>query len=152
DIAFGTQVSHPGAGVKGDWSLSDIALDLLTLLKLTGSFWNFWNYFGEASVRADLRVGEMSLFKTEKYPFGFPTILYKDDREAALSLDSSIMQSTYTPESSGNAELDISFASLTINLTRTVASILNQLLRSLNHAADVEKLEDGVKALVNALT
>ncbi len=124
------------------WSLGDRVADIVSMLKVAADFWKLWNYFGEARLLVDLTVGELPLYKLTSAP-GFP-LSYNSD----WVLDGRGIKLSEEPYAAASASLDINFATLTNEMPDTVTHILNQLLRSMKHTANLATLKTSVRVLL----
>ncbi|MGB9245678.1 MAG: hypothetical protein WCC03_20190 [Candidatus Acidiferrales bacterium] len=137
-----TKIDVPQSG--DFWSLYDTIADLVFTLRTARSFWSLAGYFGEARVLAKLNVTGLKLFYADGRPHGFGSLFYGSDEAISRS---GITLSTQ-PREIGDAESDVTFASLAGDLSDTVTILANQLLRSLRHSVDLQKLRREVDQIV----
>jgi len=135
------------------WSLGDTLVDILLMLTVVRSFWKSWGFFGEAQLIVNLHVNDLPLYPdlaTEVWTQS-NVDLFQARQDFNASLRDSIV--SLNPSSSGmsggavgtiNSGLPVDAAA------DTVANIMNQLLRCLQHGADLSSLRRAVEIFFRA--
>jgi Putative DNA-binding domain len=138
DIAHATQLND------GDqWSLVDIVVYTILMLKLGARWWKSFNYFGDGVLSAELNVrglhlrrGNANQFLTSFNPgvgdFGMRSEILVEHAQRAES----------------QAYAEINSATMLDDIPRIVSAIMNPLLRSLGHAVLWSEFEDDVRIIV----
>ena len=141
EVALVTQVNVPISGVGNCWSLADVALNIAFLLCAANLLWEALDFYGEARVVCELKVGQLELYQGTK---GFYSIFYNSE----LYIVPSIIQGGTLSSSGASAELGTTFIARTSDLPGTVATITNQLLRELGYSIDLKALRAEVERLL----
>lgn len=170
EFGFATQTRFTTAGGGSSWSLCDVAFAIINTLLAVRSFWEAANYFGDGRLVAELCVGELGLYKLDRYPWGFGPLFYSRGKwpdqwpmtppnfreypfcssRASLPLDT-VSLSELKTDGSAKAEADLTYASLGHELPDVVALTLNQLVRSLKHAVNFNRLRQEIAHLVDGI-
>lgn len=147
DMGFITQTRWPISGARDAWSLYDLTVDFIETCKLAKQFWQNNSYYGAFRLEAQIRVHGLTLSVGQD---GFHPLYYERiGRVAALPLQRDILAIAKSPHSTaGDTSADSSFADLDLRLDEIVAGELNQLLRSLGHSAEIEKLKQAIRLLI----
>jgi hypothetical protein len=145
DVGYAIQINFGDIDGQPVWSLGDRIADLIWILRTAASFWNRFGFFGQARIVVDLDTTKLSLYRDEHLP-RFP-LLYRLD----LSLDGTAVELCAKPTAQGHASLDLNFAMLSHDLGETISNLLNQLLRSMGHSADMNSLRNSVNELIERL-
>jgi schlafen family protein len=146
DLGFITQVRWPCES-GNCWSLYDVVIDTICTIQAARSVWETAGYYEEAQLHADLTVTGLTLFAPDKYPHGFGSLFYGSDD----SIDRRCVLLSQQPNEVATADITLDFGSMTSGLARSVASIINQLVRGLKHAADLDKLSSQIEYLVDKM-
>jgi hypothetical protein len=152
DLAYARQVRIQGAeGENPAWSLGDIVADILLLMAVGRSLWRASGSYGEAQLVVSILVYELALstdLVTDAWSASSPTASNAiHDFNAALR-DSIVLNPQ--PSSSAGATSVFNSALPLDAITGTVANVINQLLRCLKHAADVNALRRAVENFIRA--
>jgi Schlafen, AlbA_2 len=147
DIGFLTETRWPISGEENVWSFYDLAADVVDVAGIAKQFWQGSGYYGGFRLEAQLRLSHL---KISVGPDGFHPLYYQRiGRMTALPLPREVLALAKNPYSGGDASADLSFADLDLSLDEIVAGVLNQLLRSLGHAATIEKLKVAIRPLIS---
>lgn len=126
------------------WSLYDLAVDLVSLLRGSREFWRSFGYFGSARLSVQLGIQGLTLHYDST---GFHPILYARRLSPSDAMARAAFDISSTPSEGAPAgELDISFAEGEAFL---VSRVVNQLMRTLGHAADLDALERSINAITS---
>lgn len=139
DIAYSARVSSGQVKGQAFWSLTDRAVDLICILRTAGTLWRRFGIFGEARIVTGLNTDKLRLYKGEN-PNHFPALAYKRD----WFFDGTGIDLSAEPSPNGHASLDINFATLNHDLPELLSNLLNQLLRSIGHTANLSELRTTV--------
>jgi hypothetical protein len=159
EFGFATQTKFTTTGDGSSWSLCDVAFAIVNTLLAVRSFWEAADYLGDGRLTAELCVRDLNLHKLDTYPGGFGPLFYSrgkwPDRwpiappnlreypfcRSDVSLPpNTVFLSELQSDGSARAEADVSYASFGLELPEVVALTLNQLVRSLKHTVDFNKL------------
>jgi|SRR5271157_4903541 len=122
------------------WSLCDLVIDLSLLLRASREFWGSFGYFGGAQLVVRLGIDGLSLHYD---PQGFHAIFYRPSgpiARDALAISPSPVTTRPLEE-----ELDVTFQT---DVVYVVSRIVNQLMRTQGHGADLPKLEQSIGAIL----
>ncbi|MGH9687994.1 MAG: AlbA family DNA-binding domain-containing protein [Candidatus Acidiferrales bacterium] len=140
DVAHATQIKY-----EDNWSLVDVVMYTILLLKLGAKWWTAFNYFGDGMLVATLAVPGLQLRRGASNQF----VKLFGPGEGDFAMDADVLTVQPYPQSSvSQAYVHVRSATLLDDLPRIVTSIMNPLLRSVGHAVDWEKFEDGVRNIV----
>lgn len=142
DLAYTTQTNSGQIKGQSFWSLGDRVADFICILRTASMLWGRFGIFGEARIVAGLDVTKLSLYKHESSDY-FPSFYRPDRIFGGTGID--LTGESY---SSGYASLDINFAILNHDLPELLSNLLNQLLRSLGHTADLNELRTSVNRFI----
>jgi hypothetical protein len=121
------------------WSLCDLAIDLSSLLRASRAFWRSFAYFGGARLVVRLGIGGLTLNYNHQ---GFHAIFYTPSGPIARD---AIVISPKPLETEMEVAEDVTFRT---DLIYLVSRIINQLMRTLGHSADLPKLEQSLGAIL----
>jgi hypothetical protein len=140
--AFGlvSQTAWPDATGGSRWSLCDLAIDLASLLRASRVFWEGFGYFGGARLLVRLGIEGVSLYHDGQ---GFHAILYAPS--GPIARDALAISPKPVATSPLEEGLDLTFQT---DVVYVVSRVVNQLMRSLGHSADLVKLEQSVGAVL----
>jgi hypothetical protein len=145
DVGFITQTKFPLPGTQGHWSLYDLAADLIAIAKMAKEFWQSTGYYGGFRLEAELQVRNLELSASSD---GFHPLYYQRlGRVVSFPLQRNMLAIVENPHSTGDASADFSYEDLNLCLDDIAASVLNELLRSLGHGPEIEKLKGAVRSL-----
>lgn len=147
-VVFATQVAWFIEGLGNRWSLYDVAADLVHLLSTVSVFWEAINYHGRVRAYVQLNVGGLALHQSHQ---GLPPLFY--DFAAHLvppfPLDMTALYLPIQPQtrsqSVANAQFDTPLAA--DDVRKTVARLVNQLVRGLGWGANLDKLNRTIAAI-----
>jgi hypothetical protein len=143
DVGFITQTKWPMPGTKGEWSLYDLAADLIAVTKMAKEFWRSTDYYGRFRIEAELQVRDLRLSVASS---GFQPLYYGQLGHIGR-LQRKVLAIVDHPQPAGDASGDFSYQDLNLQLDEVVAGVLNQLLRSLGHGTEIEKLKGVVRSI-----
>lgn len=141
EVALVTQVNVPISGFGNSWSLADVVLNVAFLLRSANSLWKALDFYGEARVACELKVEQLELYRATA---GFHSIFYNSE----LFVVPAIIKGGSLTGSLTRAELGTTLISRTTDLSDTVSTITNQLLRGLGYSADLKTLRVEVGRLL----
>ncbi len=170
EFGFATQTKFTTKDHGSLWSLCDVALAIINTLLAVRSFWEAADYLGDGRLLAELCVGDLNLHNLDKYPGGFGPLFYSRGRwpdkwpmtplnfreypfcKSDFSLPPyAVFLSELRSNDLSRSEADLSYASFGPELPDVVALTLNQLLRSLKHTVDFNKLREVIANLVDGI-
>lgn len=146
ELAFITTTKWPMPGKKSYWSLYDLAADFVATAKLAKQFWQGDQYYGAFHLEAELQLGKLELMERRD---GFPS--FYCDRlgyKTIMPMQRNILAIAQAPGHLANASAEFSYQDLNLRLDDIAADVLNQLLRSLGHGTEIEKLKAAVRLLI----
>jgi len=170
EFGFATQTKFTTKDNGSFWSLCDVSMAIINTLLAVQSFWEAAGYRGDGRLLAELCVGDLALFKLDKYPGGFGPLFYRRGRwpdnwpmtplnfreypfcksDFSLPLYAVFVSELRSVDLS-RAEVDLNYASFGLELPDVVALTLNQLLRSLKHTVDFNKLREVIASFVDGI-
>jgi Schlafen, AlbA_2 len=171
EFGFATQVRYPLQNHGDFWSLTDVALGIISTLAAAGDWWQACSYFGDARLISWLDVRNLQLYQQKDYPGGFAPLFYNRSQwpqaqnwpmkplnipeypfaEFEMTLPPSILTLSDAPcGSNAVAEIDLNYASLRgkDEIVEAIAPLLNQHIRSLGHVANLRTLREECAHLV----
>jgi hypothetical protein len=150
DFGFVSQPRRAGTNNEGFWSLFDITIEVISVLRAVASYWRELDYFGEFLLVGDLGVRGLTLLRRSVYPPGLASVAYTKDG----SMDSRIVSNapTVPTQSGGLAELETNVIELEANTAEVTASVLNQLLRSMGYSGELGLITSEVQHQIGFLT
>lgn len=131
-ISFATQITFRESSRSGLWSLFDVAADLKCMVRTARQFWQSFGYYGDAQLAAVLRTGDLILYRSNE---GLPTLRHPGFGPLPLNA----VDLVEAPRNSA-----VAYAQLPAYRHldhETLALVLNSLLRSLGHGANLSLLE-----------
>lgn len=140
DVAFATQISWAGGEGETFWSLADQVQDLGNLIATARGFWKTSGYYGRAILQVQMNVHGLDLLFG---PQGFQGMFYHFCPPVAR--DAIAVREYYSEAEQTSAEADFSYAD---DVPYLLARTINQLLRYLGHAADLDRLQRSVSAII----
>lgn len=146
EVAFITQVRWKIATNGELWSLYDLAADTVNLTSLTNSLWKKYGYQGPMRLAADLKTPGLELYRDKQ---GFPSMLYGLLAGSGdfLVLDATAVSASKEPRTTALAEVRFETTSLDQTYMEHTSVLVNSLLRSLGHRANVQKLRETIRGL-----
>jgi hypothetical protein len=69
EIALVTQVNMPVGGFGPSWSLADVVLNIVFLLRAANSLWEALDFYGEARAVCELKVEQLRPYRDRGFPF-----------------------------------------------------------------------------------
>jgi len=152
DIGHATQMTCGSVGPKGEWSVVDLATYIVLFMRLATAWWAFNSYFGNGHLFAQLNVPGLEVLRHPKdgyFIMGFDAAASPRPSIHKPSLEKHAIRCAVQPSSgTAIAECDVSCFGDESSRVTVVSSILNQLLRSLGHGADLKALRDHVDRLL----
>lgn len=130
------------------WSVVDVAQYIVLLTRLAIRWWEFIQFFGDGRLQVQLNIPGLDVLRaTEGYyihafdPSSSLQFTRRDIRKDAITLGK-------ISGNAANAEAKVNYFSAREELPRLTASLLNQLLRSLGHVADMKLLQASIESMV----
>jgi schlafen family protein len=140
DIAHATQIND-----ATEWSLVDIVIYTILLLKLGAKWWKTFNYFGDGILSAELNVRSLHLHRGNANQF----LSLFNPGEGEFGMRSGVLVlAEHAQRTESQAYVQINSATMLDDIPRIVTSIMNTLLRSLGHAVLWSEFEDNVRVMV----
>jgi hypothetical protein len=152
DVGYARQIRLNSEDGKAKyWSLGDIVADLLLLLAVARSWWRNAGFFGEAQLVVAIIAHNLALdpgLATELSPNSPEkwAQMLNFDSALANAIVSSVSKLSQTGNATGIFNAGIPYD----RVTELAADILNQLLRSMGHAANLNALRSAVEIFVRA--
>jgi hypothetical protein len=138
--------------LNNSWSLGDAVADLLFMLGVARALWGLSSYYGEAQLAVTLNLQNLSMHTalvSDTWSHLGP-IASREIHEFNAVLGDSIVfahpQSSATANATGVFNSGLPFDAA----PGMVADVVNQLLRSLKHSADLNRLRDAVESFLRA--
>jgi len=153
DVGYASQIEvsgKTGAPVGGRWSLGDVLQDLFFTIAISRSLWRKSGFYGEAQLAMHVDTGGLPLHPGILTKAAPRDSWWNSEHELETALDGSIL--AFAEQPSRNASVTATFnSSLHIDaLAEVVASLLNDLVRSLGHAGNLAELNDATQHFVRA--
>jgi hypothetical protein len=150
DVGYARQIRIPSENGAYYWSLGDILADLLLLLAVARSWWKRAGFYGEAQLVVAILAHDLILqtgLATEPSdsPGKWAQMLTFDS-----ALTNAIISTSQQPSPTGNATAIFNSGLPYDDVTEMAAGVLNQLLRSMRHAADLTALKTAIEIFVGA--
>jgi len=139
EIAHATQIKD-GDG----WSLTDVVMYAVLLLRIGATWWRAWNYFGDGILLAELNVPELWLRQGKAGQF-IPLFNPAGGDRAMGPQDLVVHQ---RQRDQAKSSIVVNSATILNNIPEVVTSIMNPLLRSLGHGVSWKEFENGVRIIV----
>jgi len=139
--------------LESSWSIGDVVWNLFRMLDFANEFWTNIGYWGDARVLASLNVADLPMaMKIQDIggPDGQEAQCYMFGATNVLNLGH--VSLTPSPRPCAGASAYFSVGSIELEKTDAVASMLNQILRSMGHSASLKELKAGVDSLAAALS
>ena len=147
DMTYAGQVRLRGDGGLS-WSLGDAMADLLLFLAVARSLWKASGYYGEAQVVVDLIAHDLCLrpeliaqIQTRNTPD-----VHWSEHDLNSALRKSIVSPALSPQPTARATGIFNSGLPPEGATEMVSNLINQLLRSLGHGAELNMLRAAVRA------
>jgi hypothetical protein len=139
-FGFASQTAwrDPAGGLY--WSLCDLVIDLSLLLRASREFWESFGYFGGAQLVVRLSIDGLSLHYD---PQGFHAIFHRPS--GPIARDALAISPNPVTTRPLEGELHVTFQT---DVVYVVSRIVNQLMRTHGHAADLPKLERSIGAIL----
>jgi hypothetical protein len=151
DMGYARQIRVSFEDGELYWSLGDTLADLLLLLAVARSWWKNAGFYGEAHLVVSILAHNLTLHA------GLVTELSPDSpgKWAQMlnfdsTLEGAIVSPSIQPSPTGNATGIFNSGLPYDAATDLVAEVLNQLLRSMRHSADLNGLKSAVEIFVHA--
>jgi hypothetical protein len=147
-VVFATQVAWTIESLGNRWSLYDVAADLVHLLSAVSAFWEAIDYRGRVKGYVQLNVGGLALHQSHQ---GLPPLFYDFAAHlvAPFPLDLTALYLPIHPptrsQSVAKAQFDTPLAADQVR--KTVAGLVNQLVRGLGWGANLDKLNRTIAAI-----
>ena len=135
DVAHATQVE-----VEDQWSLVDIVMYTILLLKVGARWWSALGYFGDGILFAEMSVGALKIRRGAAGQF--MKLFGPAEGDPAMAADVLVVD---PQRGASQAYVPVNSATLLDNIPHIVSSIMNPLLRSLGHGVVSGKFEDSVR-------
>jgi uncharacterized tellurite resistance protein B-like protein len=142
DFAHATQVKDDNS-----WSLLDIVVYTILLLRVAGKWWKTFNYFGDGILFADLSVGTLQPMRGKSGQF--LKLFGPGEGDFAMRADVLMVHPQQRTES--QAYIGVNSATIIDNIPLIVTSLMNPLLRSLGHAVLWAEFEDNVRVIASGM-
>jgi hypothetical protein len=139
-FGLASQIAWRGEEGESHWSLYDLVIDLASLFRASREFWESFGYLGGARLVVRLRIDGLTLFYDQR---GFQGILYH--YSAPIARYAIAISPSPVTTSPLEEELDVTFQT---DVVYVVARIVNQLMRSQGHSADLPKFEQSIRAVL----
>jgi hypothetical protein len=139
-------------GLQDGWSVVDLVLYILLFVELTLKWMDSIGYFGEGRLFAQLAIGDMEVLTHPEHGYyiqGFDPTYLPLPRMNRRDLRKDAIQLSATPGNAANAEAQLNFFSTQYQLPRITTSIINQIMRSLNHSVEWGLLQDGIESIIH---
>jgi len=146
DVVYMRQARVPSTDGKGlAWSLGDTIADLLFLLGVARALWKRSGYYGEAQLVVNLSVDQLRLRTDLATEISLDPA--REDVWAIVDFNLALRNSIITEFQGSNIASATSIFSSELPYEAAadgIAIVMNQLLRSLKHAADLTMLRSAV--------
>jgi hypothetical protein len=133
------------------WSLGDTIADVVLMLKLASLVWRTAGFYGEARLLVSVNVQELpiSIFSTlEPWLLNQAGKGFRTEFDYNATLEQSFFPgSRQSPTATATADFNAGVPLKT--QASTVANVMNRLLRSMKHSADLTALQRAVEFLIN---
>lgn len=137
DVAHATQVNH-----ENEWSLVDVVIYTILLLKLGAKWWKVSNYLGGGILSAELNVRGLQLRRGKQDQF--PPLFNPGEGDCGMRSDVLV---EHAQRSESQAYTQINSATILNDIPRIVTAVMNPLLRSLGHAVRLAEFEHNVRMI-----
>ncbi|MGH9326718.1 MAG: AlbA family DNA-binding domain-containing protein [Terriglobia bacterium] len=142
-FGLASQTAWPDGAGGLIWSLYDLVIDLVSLLRASREFWESFGYFGSARLVVQLGINNLRLYYDHA---GFHPILYANRFSSSSPLARAVFAISPTPtEGKPTVDLNVAFHE---GEAFVVSRIVNQLMRALGHGAEIEALERSITGIV----
>ena len=141
EIAHVTQVREK---FKEEWSLVDVVIYAILMLKMGAQWWASLKYFGEGVLVADLSVPRLAFARGAGNQF---VTIFAPGSSTSCGMRSEILEA-HPLQPSARATVSVNFSSMRDEIPYLVTSIMNSVLRSLGHAVSWEEFKDNVSIVM----
>lgn len=139
EIACATQILY-----ERSWSLVDVVMYAILLLRIGAEWWKGFNYFGDAILFCELSVDALyPLARGKANQF----IKLFGPGEGNYGMRAEILQAYPQQRNESKAYAPINSATVLDNIPRIVTSLMNPLLRTLGHAVHWDEFEENVRLI-----
>ncbi len=142
DIAHSTQIND---GTM--WSLVDVVMYTILLLKVGAVWWKALSYFGDGILSAELNVRGLGLCRGNSNQF--MPLFNPGGGDSGMRAD--VLQEHAQREES-RAYIQVNSATMLDDIPRLVTTIMNPLLRTLGHAILWPEFEENLRVIVQAVS
>jgi len=154
DLGHATQISYQVKENQNAWSIVDLARSLILFHAMALKWWESIGYFGEGYLHAHLMVDGLSVLREPThgyYVYAFDPTYAQGRRRGRLDIRKDAVLLSPSPGNAANAETKVIYSFEERDLTRTTVSVMNQLLRSLNHVVRRSILQSSIDSLIDGL-
>jgi Schlafen, AlbA_2 len=137
-VAHATQIDH-----DHKWSLTDVVLYTLLILKIGAKWWESVRYFGDGLLVASLYPMDLSLARGASQQY---TTLFNPG-EGSFGMNADVLATTVTRKPASQAFVNVSFANMRDEVPEVVTLLFNVLLRDLGHAIIWDDFKDNVRKI-----
>lgn len=137
DVAHASQIR-----VGSEWSLVDIVMYAILMLRLGGTWWREFSYFGDGILSAELNVEELRVHRGAQRQF----LTLFGPISGDWGMRGEILKENLQRRGA-IAYTRVSAATMLDDVPRLVTSIMNHLLRAVGHAVLWTEFEDDVRII-----
>ena len=139
DIAHATQIKK-----DGDWSLADVVIYTLLMLRAGAQWWESHKYFGDGILVAQLSTQNLQLARGSSGQF----IKLFGPGEGDYGMRAEVLYVQPQQRAAAHASVPVNFATLRQDIPDLVTTLMNSLIRSLGHGLLWAEFKDNVHAIV----
>ena len=141
------QGSRMGYQDTGQWSIVDVAIEMIIFASLGLAWWRNRGYFGDGHVFAQLNVQNLQPARGDRKSYiHLVSLLHPRLKTAAIP--SEVIELGEPSRTAANADCAWTHFSASESPAKLLTPLLNQLLRGLGHSADRNLLEQNLHDLV----
>jgi len=137
-VAHATQIDK-----DHEWSLTDIVLYTLLILKVASKWWESVRYFGDGLLVASLFPMDLPLARGASQQY---TTLFNPG-EGSFGMNADVLATTVTRKPASQAFVNVSFANMRDAVPEVVTLLFNVLLRDLGHAIIWDDFKENVRKI-----
>jgi hypothetical protein len=143
EVAHSTQIKY-----EENWSLADVIFYTILLIKITANWWGSFNYFGDAVLCADIKVENLPVIRGSSGQF----LTLFNPAGGSFAIRGETLNLTAHSRQEAQAFDLVNFSGMRANLSITVTSIMNVLLRSLGHNLFWAEFEDNIRTILSGMS
>lgn len=150
-VTDGLEIAHAmQIEAGGKWSLVDVVMYVIILLKIGAEWWESLGYLGDGLLIAQLSIqkltnmGEQQLDLARGSAHQFTSLF--GPRGASIGMNSDVLDENVERSFAGSS-VRVNFANMRDDIPEVVTNLMNTLLRGLGHGIFTDKFKDNVAVI-----